>query len=204
VVVKRSDMVRALIDAAKAGDLGAVRSALASGVEPDACAKGRKTALLHAAERGHLLLVDYLASAGADIHYATAVGKTALHLAADHRRPDVVRWLLERGANPIALDAEGFSPLATMLRGCSPSLEAFRLLLDATKHLPHPRGWTHGYALDRAHGHDGHLHCRYPAAIVELLLEDAKRVGAASAPPPERYVRPEQGPLDERWDNWGS
>jgi hypothetical protein len=201
--VKRWPLVLALHDAARAGDLGGVRAALAEGIEPNARAKGRKTALLHAAEHGQLLVVDYLASLGADIHCVTREGKTALHLAADHRRPEVVKWLLERGANPAARDVEGFSPLATMLRGCSASLDCFRLLFMATKDAPEPRGWTHAYALDRARDHVGHIGCRPPKEIVEMLLADAERVGAAAELEPDLRVRPERAPLDDRRDDWG-
>jgi ankyrin repeat protein len=38
-------------------------------------------------------------------------GRTALHIAAQNLRPDVVRYLLDKGANPAVEDAGGLKPI---------------------------------------------------------------------------------------------
>lgn len=108
--MKRHEAIAALFDAAKVGDLGGVRAALAEGIGPDAAAKGRKTALIHAIERNKLPVVHYLHSCGADVNCATAEGRRPLHYAAGRERVEMVRFLLSVGADPTLRDQRGNAP----------------------------------------------------------------------------------------------
>jgi len=55
-------------------------------------------------------LVEALIAAGASIHTKDFVFNTALHLAALEGREDVVRLLVERGADKTAKNADGQTP----------------------------------------------------------------------------------------------
>jgi cytohesin len=58
------------------------------------------TALILAAQNGHLAVVEALLKAGADAARATTDGRTALHLAAQNGHTAVVEALLKAGADP--------------------------------------------------------------------------------------------------------
>lgn len=66
--------------------------------------------LYYAAIGGYTEIAQMLIDAGADIN-AGAGGNTALHGAAGFGRVEMVRWLLDRGANPYEYDHEGRMPL---------------------------------------------------------------------------------------------
>jgi ankyrin repeat protein len=117
-----------LLAAAKAGDVGAIRAALALGPKylgPEDVNR----ALNYAAAQGHVLAVNYLLDQGADIHFqpwyiisGIKVGTgDALSEASEGGHIEVVRVLLERGADPRncwALDVaaeEGHMPIVELL-----------------------------------------------------------------------------------------
>lgn len=108
--MKRHEAIAALIEAAKQGDIGGARAALAEGIGPDDVAKGRKTALIHAVERNRMPLAQYLVSCGANLEYGTFDGKRPLHFAVAGERVEMVRFLLSAGANPASTDARGRTP----------------------------------------------------------------------------------------------
>ena len=92
-----------LIDAARNGDLEAVRSLTAEGADPNAVQGDGMTALHWAAERGHAQVADLLLSAGAAVEAKTRIGDyTPLHLAARGGHGPIVSALLDAGANPHA------------------------------------------------------------------------------------------------------
>lgn len=67
------------------------------------------TPLLAAVHAGHADVVTLLLQQGADIHARADMGQTALHLVSD---ADLARTLVERGADPAAVDDEhGTTPL---------------------------------------------------------------------------------------------
>lgn len=101
------------LDAAKAGDPQTVRAMLDAGVGvdfgDDRKVPRNRTALMHAAESGHLEIVELLLSAGAKLEakdkgvgFDWPGGNTALILAIKNKQIQVANRLLDAGANPTA------------------------------------------------------------------------------------------------------
>jgi uncharacterized protein len=115
-------------EAAKAGDVGEVERLVGQDPGlPDAGDAWDRTPLMHASIKAHLGVVRWLLDKGAAID-AMARGKvTALSLACYYGRIDVVRLLVERGADPTITSSWG-SPILviTSERG---HLEVLRVLL---------------------------------------------------------------------------
>jgi hypothetical protein len=197
----------ALFDAIEAGNAAAVRSILA---DDPSLASSRSTtgvsALLWARYRGHGEVVDALLAADPllDIFDAAALGRldlvaelvatdadrvnewsadgfTPVGLAAFFGHPDVVRFLLQHGADvhAVARNPMRVQPLhaATAAR----SVESVRLILEAgaDPDAEQQEGWT---ALMVARRHDDR-------EIVELLLAH----GAHDAPDPHDTGHQESG-----------
>ena len=102
-----------LIDAARNGDVEAVRSLLADGADASMAEGDGMTALHWAAERGHAVVAELLLSADAAVEATTRVGSyTPLHLASRGGHGSIVRALLEAGADPrAATEHSGVTPL---------------------------------------------------------------------------------------------
>ena len=64
-----------LVDAARAGDVDAVRSLLAEGADVNAAQGDGMSALHWAAERGHAAVADLLLSSGAEVEAKTRIGE---------------------------------------------------------------------------------------------------------------------------------
>jgi ankyrin repeat protein len=89
-----------LIDAAKSGDVEAVRSLLADGADVNTRPGDGMTALHWAAERGHAAVAEVLLASGASANAETRIGGyTPLHLASRVGNAAVVRALLDGGAD---------------------------------------------------------------------------------------------------------
>lgn len=84
--------------AAMAGDADAVRRLIDLGFAVEAVDGQGCTALLRAAGGGHLGVVDFLLSRGADPQHAAASGATPLSAAVSMRQMDIVSALLDAGA----------------------------------------------------------------------------------------------------------
>ncbi|MEO2003116.1 MAG: ankyrin repeat domain-containing protein, partial [Candidatus Poribacteria bacterium] len=102
-----------IIDAARSGDVDALRSLLAEGADANTTQGDGMTALHWAAERGHSAVAELLLSAGADGEAQTRVGSyTPLHLASRSGYGPIVRTLLDAGAAPDATTTNtGVTPL---------------------------------------------------------------------------------------------
>ena len=84
-----------------------------------------KKEFLAAAARGDLQTVQQLLSEGVAIETSDANEMTALHHAAKHARDDVIRYLVERGANANASDLTGgFSPVHWVIIYSCPQMSA--------------------------------------------------------------------------------
>lgn len=59
---------------------------------------------------------EALIKAGADLEHVDRNGYTPLHSAAEHARPDLARWLLERGVNPNRCEYGECTPIDVALR----------------------------------------------------------------------------------------
>jgi ankyrin repeat protein len=131
---------QALVDAATADDVDAVRRLLGSGVSADARGAQKHmtwehTALMFAAERGHADVVHELLAAGANVAAANVGNKVdggggsqALHFAAAGGYIDVITLLLDAGADPNVHGRYGRTPLTEAI--FTGHADAVRLLLS--------------------------------------------------------------------------
>jgi ankyrin repeat protein len=89
-----------LADAARRGDLDAVRSLLARGEDVNGARSDGMTAMHWAAERGDLAMAKLLLSKGPDLGLGTRIGAyTPLHVASRRVQLDIVAELLAAGAD---------------------------------------------------------------------------------------------------------
>src|SRR5262249_7660073 len=122
--------VHSFLTAAFTGDLDAVKSALASGIHIDAAGRNfykmgehqNVTALMCAADQGHLEVVQFLLAAGASVSAVTELpksrggpGTTALHFASRSGHDTIVAALVGAGADVNAQTADGGTPLISSL-----------------------------------------------------------------------------------------
>jgi uncharacterized protein len=114
-------------DAAKAGDLAAVKRLLHEGGDVNAALGDGTTALHHAATRGDAEMVSVLLYAGANVRATTRLGGyTPLHLASQRGHEAVIERLIKGGANPNLATATGATPL--MLAAASGHVAAVKQL----------------------------------------------------------------------------
>src|SRR5690606_23373742 len=100
----------ALMYAARAGQLEAVRLLLERGAKVNARNALGETALMLAAFNGHQVTMAFLLRLGATVDAGEGQW-SALHYAAHQNRVEVLRLLLERGADPNSRAVNGITPL---------------------------------------------------------------------------------------------
>ena len=105
-----------LVAAAAAQDRLPCATLLAAGVHPDTPRADGATALLWAAHRDDLDLVDLLLDAGADVNAADDHGVTPLQRAAENASPAMIDGLLEAGADVNAAQTSGLTALMIAAR----------------------------------------------------------------------------------------
>jgi ankyrin repeat protein len=116
----------ALIRAAKAGDVAAIKLLLDKGANAKAVTRNGVSAIMMAAnvnakeedmtgrnktEKDAVETIRLLIAGGADVKTAEAQGRTALHGAAQWGLTEVVKFLQAQGANINAADRRGMTPL---------------------------------------------------------------------------------------------
>ena len=98
----------ALADAARRGDVDAVRSLIAAGVSIDSALGDGMSAVHWAAANGSVEIAELLIEAGARLDGVTRIGDyTALHLASRAGHSDVAVTLLDAGADANAMTSTG-------------------------------------------------------------------------------------------------
>ncbi len=109
-----------LADAAKAGDLDAVKTMLTGGGDVNAAHGDGMTALHWAASRGDAPMTQMLLSAGANLRATTRLGAiTPLHLASQGGHATVVAALIAAGAESNAATSSGATALMLAARAGS-------------------------------------------------------------------------------------
>ena len=156
----------ALLRAAKAGDVPAMRLLLEHGADPTLATRSGIDPLMAAAGLGtqeqdttgryktesqSIEAIRILMDAGLDVNHADRRGRTAVHGAALQGYNDVIRFLADNGAQLDIEDAEGFTPLDTAL------------------------GLAGGFGFA---GNEGVVREGTAAVLRELLGEDSELVGA--------------------------
>jgi ankyrin repeat protein len=165
----------AVADAAKRGNIEAVRTLLKQGADVNAAHPDGMTALHWAAEMGNGPLASILVYAGANLGAVTRLGQyTPLHLAAKSGAAPVVKALIDAGADVSAKSGTGaVTPLH--LAAASGSVEAVVALLDKGADIEAKETEWQQTPLIFAAAADR-------AAVVLTLLKRGANVNASSKP----------------------
>ena len=163
-----------LVDAARDGDVKAIRALLQQRVDVNAPEPDGTTALHWAAHRGDLAAVDLLLRAGACATAANTFGVTPLSLAVASINPVVVERLLESGADPNTSVNGGETVLMTAAR--VGQADAVRALVEAGANV-NAREETRGQTALMWAAAEGH------ADVVRLLIQLGAAINAVSHAP---------------------
>ena len=121
-----------LLHAAEAGDIATVQRLLAGGLGADATLEEGEnfapTALIAAAENGHLDIAKLLLEKGANANAIDAEGWTPLMFAAQNGHSEMAQLLLARGAEINERDDDGWNAL--MLAAHRGHTQTVRLLIE--------------------------------------------------------------------------
>ena len=146
-IIERKD----IHEAAKLGLPKLVAKLADSGVDINGLDAAGKTALMVAAEFGHLAIVRLLFERGANIDHQKKslffdeIGNSALMVAAQHSNLEVVHGLIEMGANLELIDGWGQTALHLATdQAQAQELETVRLLIAKGANIDHVGkwGWT--------------------------------------------------------------
>ena len=163
-----------LVDAARSGDVTAIRALLQERGDVNEAEPDGTTALHWASHRGDLATVDLLLRAGARPTASTVLGITPLSLAVANGNPGVVDRLLKSGANPNTSVNGGETVLMTAAR--AGRTEAVRLLLEGGANV-NAREETRGQTALMWAASEGH------ADVVRMLIHHGADIKAVSHPP---------------------
>ena len=163
-----------LVDAAKAGNLQAVRALLKRGAPAKVASADGTTPLHWAAYREDVELVGLLISAGADAKAANRYGATPLSLACANGNADVIERLLKAGADANATTAGGETALMAASR--TGRVAAVQILLARGANANARENTRDQTALMWAAG-EGH------AEIVRVLINAGAEINAKSRTP---------------------
>ena len=98
-------------EAAKQGNLEAVKQHLADGADVNSKNKSGYTPLHFAAYKGHKEIVELLIAEGADVNAKDDMGRTPFHIAIYGRQNEIVELLIAEGADVNAKDDNSDTPL---------------------------------------------------------------------------------------------
>lgn len=97
------------LEAARRGDVPALKKQLESGARLMATDDCGNTALFFAAQCGHKAAVEFLLEKGIPLEVKNRINSTPLMGAAGHGHMDVAKLLVEKGADPFYKNATGMS-----------------------------------------------------------------------------------------------
>ena len=100
-----------LHNAAMAGDIEMLKAAIAAGTDVNARDSRGWTALMHAVEKDHVLLVSQLLEAQADVDLRARDRATALFTAAAHGHTEIIELLMKAGADVARRGPMGKTPV---------------------------------------------------------------------------------------------
>ena len=133
----------ALLKASFEGDIAMVRLALNRGAKVNGKRQGGKTALMCAAQNGHLNIVDLLLNYGdAVIDQGDHEGETALNYASGAGHLDVVKLLLKEGAEIDRMSDVGSTALSQAVGGGHLAIVKFLLKSGANIEVKDDQQWT--------------------------------------------------------------
>ena len=127
--------VTAIMEAARAGDVESLEVLIEHGADVNAVRKNGRTALMAVVRSRRLPAVRVLLKHGSDVNVQAAQGPgsnsldTALTMAAARGVPDIVKALLEKGADTSARNELGYTALMQAAYSDYVDLEAVRALL---------------------------------------------------------------------------
>mmetsp|Transcript_108963 Transcript_108963/g.289732 ORF Transcript_108963/g.289732 Transcript_108963/m.289732 type:complete len:157 (-) Transcript_108963:56-526(-) len=125
---RRGQLSKQLIEAARTGNMEAVRACLMEGAPANSCDEHGWAPLHYSASAGQVEVCRLLLDYKGDTNAALPDLSTPLMLAADEAHLNVARLLLEEGALTKCKDEDGF----TALSRCDPQFqEEFRCLLSS-------------------------------------------------------------------------
>ena len=113
-LLEAADLGLDLPNAARRGDLDAVRALLEEGADTEERMEDQSSALHWAAVQGHYEIVEVLLAAGADPNVRHEDGGTPLHWATFLGESEMVELLLEEGADPSIENYNGQTALDTI------------------------------------------------------------------------------------------
>jgi hypothetical protein len=125
-----------LLWAIQEGHLNVVKVLVAAGASLRRRDDSGFSPLDQAVGEGNLEMVRFLLNAGADVNGPTVNG-SPLHTACAWRRPKIAKLLLESGADPSVVDAEGHTPAALTRLGKTTKADSrLRALLGKAQQRP--------------------------------------------------------------------
>ncbi len=160
-----------LIEAAKRGDVAAVRAELRRNADVNAAAPDGTTALHWAAQRGDLETADLLLRAGAAKDAANVYGVTPLALACTFGQAAFVGLLLDAGVDPDTALPGGETPLMTAAR--TGNVPILKMLVARRARVNAAEGATEQTALMWAAA-EGHV------AAITVLVDAGAEIAARS------------------------
>ncbi|KAK6140445.1 hypothetical protein DH2020_025829 [Rehmannia glutinosa] len=132
----QSDAGSPLIWAAGHAQQDSVKVLLEHNANPNAKTEDEITPLLSAVAAGSLTCLELLIKAGATVN-VTAGGATPLHIAADGGNPEIIKCLLKAGADPDAIDEDGWKPIhVAAARGNKVAVEVLFPVTSAVASIP--------------------------------------------------------------------